>query len=177
LQDQLAYPTYNNAGVLTAIMANSSPAMAFVIDSTDGISFPVYPVTIVSVPFNVTGLVTSTTYHVVVSTATGDVPTGICVAYANQGVATTYPTMQTSSNGGVTWTPVTGDYVPIRAFSGTNGRPVHTIGDAGAGLYSPWTWLITDWAGKVQALGEYASNVRSWRNFSYDSFGTLISLT
>jgi hypothetical protein len=51
------------------------------------------------------------------------------------------------------------------------------MSDAGAGLYYPWTWLITDWAGKVQALGEYASNVRSWRNFSYDSFGTLISLT
>ena len=132
-----------------------------------------------SVPFTLTGLTAGHTYHCVISAATT-----VTNQFQGVGIVEQYNGGTTFPGDQVSLSPTSGYFgsnygysIPIRVFNGNGGRLLHTMSDAGAGLYYPWTWLITDWAGKVLAIAEYQNSFRSWRQFNYDGFGTLTSLT
>lgn len=122
----------------------------------------------ISVPMAATGLTNGATYHIVIQGIGGILSVDDCKVAINLGTPTanfrvvgTSPWIAGPANNGV----------PLQIYTGNTGRIYHVIEDVVSGVSTEWKWLIYNGRAEVQGVGEYLSQMRSFRTITYDGSG------
>jgi hypothetical protein len=141
-------------------------------------------VSLVSVPLRATGLTNGTTYHIVISGVGGitDInDSSVEIAFVHNAGHVYSPSTGWQSLG-------MGTGVPLWIY--TNGSPpvgnmVHIVEDVALGIPARSTWLSYDYYQHLLTVGEWTTasdvnlgtNAGQWRNLSYNSDGTLSTIS